>query len=63
MDQMGLRQIDLVPYFGSRGRVSEALNGKRPLSLRMIRGIYGEWGIPAEVLIQEKNSFDEKIIE
>ncbi len=60
MDQMGLRQIDLVPYFGSRGRVSEVLNGKRPLSLRMIRRISRGLGIPAEVLIQEKNGFDEK---
>jgi len=60
MDQMGLRQIDLVPYFGSRGRVSEVLNGKRPLSLRMIRRISRGLGIPTEVLIQEKNGFDEK---
>ncbi|HLX64599.1 MAG TPA: hypothetical protein VKX17_25220 [Planctomycetota bacterium] len=38
MDQAGLKQKDLTPYTGSRGKVSEVLNRKRPLSLRMIRG-------------------------
>ena len=53
MDQMGLRQGDLVPFIGSRTKVSEVLRGKRPLSLRMIRALHQGLGIPAEVLLQE----------
>jgi len=33
MDQAGLKQSDLVPYIGPRGRVSEILSGKRDLTL------------------------------
>jgi hypothetical protein len=29
MEQNDLRQVDLVPIFGSHGRVSEVVNGKR----------------------------------
>lgn len=32
MEQNDLRQADLVKIFGSRGRVSEAVNGKRAIS-------------------------------
>ncbi|HJW76645.1 MAG TPA: DNA-binding protein [Thermoleophilia bacterium] len=53
MDQMGLRQRDLVPYLGSRARVSEVLSGKRPLTLKMIRALHDGLGIPADVLIQD----------
>lgn len=55
MDQMNLAQKDLVPYIGSASKVSEVLNGKRPLSLSMIRALHRHLGIPAEVLIQESN--------
>jgi HTH-type transcriptional regulator/antitoxin HigA len=54
MDQMGLKQKDLVPYLGSRARASEVLSGKRPLTLRMIRALHEGLGIPAEVLIRER---------
>jgi HTH-type transcriptional regulator/antitoxin HigA len=53
MDQKGLNQADLVPYIGSRPRVSEILNGKRNLTLKMIRSLHLKLGIPAEVLIQD----------
>ncbi len=53
MEQAGLRQKDLVPYIGSRSKVSEVLSRKRPLSLTMIRRLHEGLGIPAEVLIQE----------
>ena len=32
MDQKGLKQADLLPYIGSRSKVSEILAGKRALS-------------------------------
>lgn len=56
MDQMGLMNKDLVPYIGSASKVSEVLNGKRPLSLNMIRNLHRHLNIPAEVLIQDGNS-------
>ena len=37
MEQNGLDPKDLVPLIGHRNRVYEALNHKRPLTLRMIR--------------------------
>lgn len=53
MEQQGLKPKDLVPYIGSRGKVSEVLNGQRPLSLTMIRNLVTKFGIPAEVLLHE----------
>jgi len=52
MDQQGLHQQDLVPYFGSKRRVSDALSGKRALTLSMIRALHDGLGIPADVLLQ-----------
>jgi HTH-type transcriptional regulator / antitoxin HigA len=51
MEQRGLTVKDLVPVFGRPNRVYEILNGKRPLSLAMIRKLHQDFGIPAEVLI------------
>ena len=53
MDQQGLSRKDLEVYLGRRQRVSDVLNRKRPLSLRMIRGLNEGLGIPAEVLIRD----------
>lgn len=52
LESRGLTRRDLEPYLGGRGRVSEVLNRKRPLSLDMIRKLHEGFGIPAEVLIQ-----------
>jgi HTH-type transcriptional regulator/antitoxin HigA len=51
MDQSGLGVTDLVPLIGNPNRVYEVLNGKRPLTLRMIRNLNRELGIPATALI------------
>lgn len=56
MESRGLLRRDLEPYIGSRARVSEVLNRKRPLSLDMIRKLSTGLGIPAEVLIQSYGS-------
>ena len=53
MEQQGLTQRDLIPYLGSRSRISEVLGGKRPLTLKMIRALHKGLGIPAEVLVQD----------
>src|SRR3990170_2879101 len=52
MESRGLTRRDLEPYIGNRARVSEILNRKRSLSLRMIQQLHAELGIPAEVLLQ-----------
>ena len=51
MEQMNLKRSDLIPFFGTRGRVSEILNHKRSLTLAMIKKLHKEFGIPAECLI------------
>ena len=38
MMEQDLKQVDLVPYFGSRSRVSEFLSRQRPLTVSVIRG-------------------------
>jgi HTH-type transcriptional regulator/antitoxin HigA len=53
MEQAGLAKKDLIPYLGSRSRVSEILSGKRELTLGMIRALNAHLGIPAEALIRE----------
>ena len=52
MDRLGLTRKDLLPYIGGRGRVSEVLRRKRPLTLRMIRSLEAGLGIPAAILVQ-----------
>jgi HTH-type transcriptional regulator/antitoxin HigA len=51
MEQMGLSQADMVPYLGSQSRVSEILNKKRGLTLGMIKSLYKELKIPADILL------------
>jgi len=53
MEQAGLTQRDLVPFIGSRAKVSEVLSGKRTLTMRMARALHEHLGIPAEVLLQQ----------
>jgi len=53
MEQGGLTQRDLVPYLGSRSKVSEVLSRKRPLTLQMIRALNSGLGIPAKSLLQD----------
>ena len=52
MDQRGLSKSDLIPYLGSRAKVSEILNRRRPLSLEMIRKLHSGLGLPADILVQ-----------
>ncbi len=64
MDQLSLNQQALVPFIGSKSKVSEVLNKKRPLSLSMMRALHNGLGIPAEILLQEQGQgFPEDIPE
>ncbi len=51
MEQEGLTRTDLEKFIGSRARVSEILNRRRPLTVKMIRRLRDALGISADVLI------------
>jgi HTH-type transcriptional regulator/antitoxin HigA len=51
MEQLHLSRKDVAPYFGGENRVSEVLNKKRSLTIKMIREISKNLGIPAETLL------------
>ena len=52
MEQKALTRRDLEPAIGSRGRVSEVLTRKRPLTLPMVRALAALLDIPTDVLVQ-----------
>jgi len=52
MEQMHLKQKDLVPYIGNKSKVSEVLNRKTGLSLSMIYNLAKGLHIPLEILVQ-----------
>jgi len=56
MDQRGMEPKDLVPYLGTRSRVSEVLNGKRGLSIEQISRLHHGLGIPLECLVPQSTS-------
>lgn len=51
MAQNDLTRKDLQPFIGSTGRVSDVLNRKRELSLKMIKRLHEGLNIPYESLI------------
>jgi HTH-type transcriptional regulator/antitoxin HigA len=50
LEQKGLTRRDLEPAIGSRGRVSEVMTRKRPLTLPMVRALSKLLQIPTEIL-------------
>lgn len=56
MENMDLKPKDMVRFLGSRSKVSDVLNYKRSLSLRMMRALAAEppkgLGIPAAILLR-----------
>ena len=55
MEQGNLRPRDLIPFIGSRAKVSEVLSGKRAITMPMARALHQHLGIPAEVLLRESD--------
>ena len=53
MKEMELKQKDLVGIVGSKGIVSEVLNRKRKLTVKMIRNLAEKLKISPAVLIQD----------
>ena len=59
LQQKGLTRTDLAEWLGGRSRVSEFYNGRRTLSIRQIRRLTENLGIPADLLIaREKKSLN-----
>jgi HTH-type transcriptional regulator/antitoxin HigA len=53
MEEMHLRQIDLIPEIGGKSRVSEILNRKRRLTVEMIRKLATRLNLSANLLIKD----------
>ena len=53
MDQMGLKQKDLVGCFGDKSKVSDVLNLKRKLNLNYIRNLHQKLHIPLDSLVAD----------
>jgi HTH-type transcriptional regulator / antitoxin HigA len=61
LESRQLSRKELAEILGTESRVSEILHYKRGLSLKMIRNLHDELGIPAEILISDydlKDSYD-----
>ena len=54
MEQNDLRQADLVPSFGSRGRVSEVVNGKRAISKAQAKALGDFFKVSPELFIRQR---------
>jgi HTH-type transcriptional regulator/antitoxin HigA len=52
MKEQGLSQSSLAQRFGmSKSSVSEILNGKKQMSVRFLKCLYQDLGIPADILL------------
>lgn len=53
MEEMHLKQVDLIEEIGGKSRVSEILNRKRKLTIEMIRNLNKRLNLSPELLISE----------
>jgi len=53
MEQMGLKQKDIVECFGDKSKVSDVLNLKRKLNLNYIRKLHQKLNIPLDALVRD----------
>jgi len=51
MNDLGLKNKDLVGKVGSKGYVSAILNKRKPLTLELAKVFHNELGIPADILL------------
>lgn len=51
MEQLGIKQSDLIEALGGKNRVSEILNHKRELTAKMMRELYKKFNVPADSLL------------
>lgn len=57
MEELDLKQVDIVKEFGGKSRVSEMLNRKRKLTLEMIRYLTERLNLSANLLIKDYQLF------
>lgn len=60
MEEMQLKQIDLVDAIGGKSRVSEVLNRKRKLTVEMIRNLKSRLHLSSDILINDYQLIREK---
>ncbi len=53
MEELQLKQIDLINEMGGKSRVSEVLNRKRKLTVEMIRKLTNRLNLSADLLIHD----------
>ncbi len=53
MEEMQLKQVDLIPEIGGKSRVSEVLGRKRRLTVEMIRKLASRLNLSASLLIKD----------
>ncbi|MCP4763705.1 MAG: transcriptional regulator [archaeon] len=53
MEEMHLKQVDLIPEIGGKSRVSEILNKKRKLTIDMIRKLTKKLNLSPGLLIRD----------
>ncbi len=53
MEEMQIKQVDLIPEIGGKSRVSEVLNRKRKLTVDMIRKLTTRLDLSANLLIKD----------
>lgn len=53
MEEMHLKQVDLIDAIGGKSRVSEVLNRKRKLTVEMIRKLTTRLNISSDILISD----------
>jgi HTH-type transcriptional regulator / antitoxin HigA len=51
LEQLGLTTKDLAAYVGGKNRVSEIMNRKRRLTVKMMKSLHSDLGVPAESLL------------
>jgi len=53
MEELQLKQVDLIDVIGSKSRVSEVLNRKRKLTIEMIRNLTKRLNLSPDLLITD----------
>jgi len=53
MEEMNIKQVDLIPEIGGKSRVSEILNRKRKLTVGMIRKLAKKLNLSPSLLIKD----------
>jgi HTH-type transcriptional regulator/antitoxin HigA len=53
MEEMQLKQVDLIDVIGGKSRVSEVLNRKRKLTIEMIRNLTKRLNLSPDLLISD----------